>query len=75
MIRIRGIRTSSPLKLPLMIVDCITLFISFLTDNRVPLHNLGGFRFRNIIVIDPTFSCKLYGGVPGTSNEFKNSVE
>ncbi|XP_060861780.1 uncharacterized protein LOC132938780 [Metopolophium dirhodum] len=47
---------------------------SFLTDNRVPLHNLGGFRFRNIIMIDPTFTCKLCGGVPGTSSEFKNSV-
>ncbi|KAF0710318.1 Uncharacterized protein FWK35_00036712 [Aphis craccivora] len=68
MIGIRGIRTSSPLKLPLMIVDCITLF------NRAPLHNLGGFRFRNIIMIDPTFTCKLCGGVPCTSSEFKNSV-
>jgi len=60
MIGIHGIRTSSPLKLPLMIVDCITLFISFLTDNRVPLQKLEGFRFRNIITIDPSFSCKLF---------------
>lgn len=52
----------------------ITLFISFLTDNRVPLHNFGWFRFCNMIMIDPTFSCKLCGGVPGTSSEFKNSV-
>jgi hypothetical protein len=66
MIGIHGIRTSSPLNFPLMIVACITLFISFLTDNRVPLQNLGWFRFRNIIMIDSTFSCKLYGRVPGT---------
>jgi hypothetical protein len=29
---------------------------------------------RNKITGDPTFSCKLCGGMPGKFNEFKDSV-
>lgn len=55
----------------MIVAAWITLFISFLTDNRVPLYNFGWFTFRSMIMIDPTFNCKLYSGVPGTLSEFK----
>jgi hypothetical protein len=42
--------------------------------NRVPLHNRDGFKLRSKITGDPTFSYKLCGGLPGKSNEFKNSI-
>ena len=40
-IGICGIKTSSPLYLPLMIVDSMTLFIKFFTASLVPLHSQG----------------------------------
>ena len=40
-IGICGIKTSSPLYLPLMIVASMTLFIKFFTASLVPLHSRG----------------------------------
>jgi hypothetical protein len=38
------------------------------------LHNRDGFKLRRKNTGDPTFSCKLCGGMPAKSNEFKKSV-
>lgn len=73
-IGIRGISTSSPLNLPPMIVASIKFGEQFLMVNLVPLHNFGAFKLRIRITSDPTFNVSTCGGIPGGSNEFKNSV-
>ncbi|GBP18641.1 hypothetical protein EVAR_14411_1 [Eumeta japonica] len=35
----------------------------------------GGFKLRSKIIGDPTFNCKLCGGMPGKSSEFKTLWE
>ena len=52
---IRGIRTFCPLCSPARMVAAMTLLRKYLTTNLVPLHNLGGSRFRNNIIGEPTF--------------------
>ena len=42
--------------------------------NRVPLHSLGGSKFLRSMIGAPILSSKLCDGMPGGSNEFKNSV-
>ncbi|GBP82892.1 von Willebrand factor [Eumeta japonica] len=37
--------------------------------------NRGGFKLRSKIIGDPTFNCKLCGGMPGKSSEFKTLWE
>jgi hypothetical protein len=74
-IGIRGNNIFSPQNLPFKMMASITFFINFLMTNRVPLHKRGGFKLQSKITGDPTYSCKLCGGMPGKSNEFKNSVE
>jgi hypothetical protein len=69
-IGIGGNNLFSPRNLPFKTMASITFFINFLMTNRVPLHNRDGFKLRSKITGDPTFSCKLYGGLPGKSNEF-----
>lgn len=46
----------------------------FLTTKCVPLHNRGGFKLRKRIIGEPILSQNLYGGIPGMSREFKNSI-
>lgn len=58
-IGIRGISTSSPLHLPLMIVASIKFGDSFLTASLVPLHNFGGSKLRMSINGEPTFKGKM----------------
>lgn len=72
-IGIRGIRTSSPLYLPVIIVASTKLVLNFFTTNRVPLHNRGGLMFRSKEIATPTFNRKRCAGMPGMSREFKNS--
>jgi hypothetical protein len=73
-IGIQGNNIFSYQNLPLKMMTSIAFFINFLMTNRVPLHKRGGFKLRSKITGDPTFSYKLCGGMPGKSNEFKNSV-
>ena len=71
---IRGIKTSLPLYFSFKILASMTLFINFFTASRVPLQRRCWFIFRNIMITDPIFNCRLWGGNPGYSSEFKNSV-
>lgn len=71
---ILGINTIFPLSLPVIILASIILFLSCLTHRRVPLHNFGESKFLNKMIGDPTFNFKQWSGIPGTFNEFKNSV-
>ena len=73
-IGIRGNNIFSPSNLPFKMMPSITFFINILMINCVLLHNRGGFKLRSKITGDPTFSFKLYGGMPSKSNEFRNSV-
>jgi hypothetical protein len=71
---IHEIKTFSPLYFPLKIVASMTFFINFFTASRVLLQRRGWFIFRNIMITDPIFDCRLSGDNPGNSSEFKNSV-
>jgi len=73
-ISFRGIHTFSPAYFPLILIASIKFGISLFIESRVPLQSRGGFKLRNIIITVPTLSCKLCGGDPGNSREFKNSV-
>ena len=55
-------------------VALMMLFINFFTASRMPLQRRDWFIFRNIMSTDPIFNCILWGGNPGNSSEFKNSV-
>jgi hypothetical protein len=57
---IRRIKTSSPLYFPFKVLVSMTLFIYFFTASRVPLQRRGWFIYRNIIITDPIFNCRLY---------------
>jgi hypothetical protein len=66
-IAIRGSNIFSPQNLPFKNMASITFFINFLMTHHVPLHNRGKFNLRSKIIGDPTFSCKLCGGMLGKS--------
>ena len=72
---ILGMKTSSPLALPVIMVASKTCAISLFTVSLVPLHSFGGSRFHSNVMGAPTFSRRLYGGIPGGSSEFRNSVD
>jgi hypothetical protein len=65
-------KTSSPFALPVNIVASMMFGISLLTHSLVPLHSLGGSRFLNSSIGEPTFKVKLCGGIPGGSKELRN---
>ena len=46
----------------------------FFMISHVPLHNFGAFEFRSKIIGETIFRHKFCGGIPGKSNEFKNST-
>ena len=70
----RGSSTFSPWCFPVKIVASIIFFINFFTDSLVPLHSRGGFIFLRRMIGEPIFKHKICGGIPGRSNEFKNSI-
>jgi hypothetical protein len=71
---IRGMSTNSPFALPVNILASIKFGINLFTANLVPLHSFGAFKFRSKIIDEPTFKFKKCGGIPGGSNEFKDST-
>jgi hypothetical protein len=71
---IRGMSITSPFALPFNIVASIKFGINLVAANLVPLHSFGAFKFRSKIIDEPTFKFKQCGGIPGGSNEFKNST-
>ena len=52
---ILGIKTTSPVPHPVIMVHSIMCDFNDLICKRVPLHNFGGLRFRNKITGHPTF--------------------
>ena len=72
---IRSIKTSSHSYFLFKIMTLITLFINFFMASRVTLQGRGCFKFHNIMICDPIFNCRLWGGNPGNSSELKNSVK
>jgi len=52
----------------------MTLLISFLTWVHVPLHSFGWFILRNMIIIKPSMSYKLCGGIIGLLTTSSRSV-
>ena len=71
---IRGIKTTSPFPQPEIISASIIFFINFFTISRVPLHSFGYERFCKSTTGVPIFNRRKWGGVPGGSSEFKNSI-
>lgn len=73
-IGILGIKTDSPLNFPFIIMPSIKFSVNFFMISLVPLHRMGGFRFRNTMIMDPIFSESVCAWKPDGSNEFKNST-
>jgi len=68
----RSNSTSSHLNFPFKI--SIMLFINFFTESLVSLQSCGGLMFRRRMFGTPNFNVRKWGGMPGKSSEFKNSV-
>ena len=69
-----GINTDSPLAHPvIIIVASSTFFWTAVTCSLVPLHNLGGQKFRSNIVGIPIFRISLSFGKPTRLSVFRTS--
>lgn len=66
--------TVFPLSFPDINFASIKLLNNCFTVILVPLHNLGQSKFLRKIIGDAIFNLKQCKGIPGTFNEFKNSV-
>ena len=71
---ILGIKTVSPVPLPVNMVHSIKKFLKLTTLSLVPLHSFGRFKFLSSIIVKPTFNINLCGEIPGGVKELKNSV-
>jgi len=69
-----GIKTVSPAAHPDRIRASTKNLFSLVIRKRVPLHNLGGFKFVNNITGIPNFNVNLCGGKPVGHKEFKNRI-
>lgn len=70
---IRGMETFPPRYLPLRNMASINRGDKSMIASLVPLQRRGLFKFRNIIMTEPTFNSNLCDGNPGTSKELRNS--
>ena len=72
---ILGINTTAPIFDPVMILAWITCSPKWVITSLVPLHMPWlGFTFRNSITSKPSFSFRLWGGIPWNFKEFRNSI-
>nr|GEX22063.1 hypothetical protein [Tanacetum cinerariifolium] len=68
----RGRKTFSDIRVPVMMHASMTLLRSFVTISRVPLQRPPDIlKFRRSIIRAPTFSSSLCGGKPAKLNEFR----
>lgn len=67
---IHGKGTISPSNLAVKIVASRTFPVIPFMIQRIPLHNLGGFKLSNRIIGEPIFNRRLCGGLPGISRQF-----
>nr|GEY32759.1 hypothetical protein [Tanacetum cinerariifolium] len=71
----RGKKTFSDIRVPVMMRASMTLLRSWVTINRVPLQRPRNMlRFRRSIFGAPTFSSSMYGGKPAKFSEFRYST-
>ena len=70
----RRMRTSCSFDLPFRTVASMTLSINFLTASQVPLHIRGELMLWRKIMGIPILSDNICCGIPGMSNELKNSI-
>ena len=69
-----GIKTVSPVLLPVIMIHSIKKFLKLTTLSLVPWHSFGGFKFISDIIEEHTFNINLCVGIPGGNKELKNSV-
>ncbi|GBM98896.1 hypothetical protein AVEN_201013-1 [Araneus ventricosus] len=74
-IGMRGIKTFSPLAMPVVTVARTVLGPRSVICNRVPMRSLGTLRLRINSTGTPTFNLSLSEGTSDNSKELKNSTQ